>query len=58
MSTKLLKATTRLNEINGPLAHIINTSFETGVVPKHMKIAKIIPVYKSTNQNVLNVNKK
>lgn len=29
-----------------PLAHIINTSFMTGVVPSQLKVAKVIPVFK------------
>lgn len=34
--------------------HIINNSFVTGVVPDNLKIAKIIPIYKSGNINVFN----
>ena len=30
-----------------PLAHICNVSFQTGVFPNKMKIAKVIPLYKS-----------
>jgi hypothetical protein len=30
-----------------PLQHIINLSFETSVVPNQMKIAKVIPLFKS-----------
>jgi hypothetical protein len=30
-----------------PLAHIINQSLTTGTVPRNMKIAKVIPIYKS-----------
>jgi predicted Rossmann-fold nucleotide-binding protein len=30
-----------------PLQHIINLSFETSVVPSQMKIAKVIPLFKS-----------
>ena len=29
---------------------IINKSLETGIVPKNMKIAKIIPIYKSKDK--------
>ena len=32
-----------------PVQHICKLSFETGVVPNSMKIAKIIPLYKSGN---------
>jgi hypothetical protein len=51
ISTKLLKAT--INEILEPLTHVINTSFETGIVPKDMKIAKVIPIYKSSDKTLL-----
>jgi len=30
-----------------PLTDIINCSFETGIIPNDIKIAKVIPVYKS-----------
>ena len=30
-----------------PLAHILNLSFSCGVFPDHMKIAKIIPIFKN-----------
>ena len=30
-----------------PMSIIINKSLETGIVPTHMQIAKIIPIYKS-----------
>ena len=29
-----------------PLAHTINTSFMTDVVPSQLKVAKVIPVFK------------
>ena len=34
------------NSICKPLSIIFNKSFETGTIPKHMKIAKVIPIYK------------
>ena len=38
-----------------PLAHICNISFRTGVFPSKMKIAKVIPMYKSgTKTDVTN----
>ena len=30
-----------------PLAHIFNLSFSCGIFPDHMKIAKIIPIFKN-----------
>ena len=37
-----------------PLAHIFNKSFLTGTVPDNMKIAKIVPIFKSGNKTILN----
>ena len=51
ISTKLLKAT--INRINGHL-HIINTSFETGIVPRDMKIAKVMPILKCSDPTLIN----
>ena len=36
-----------------PLANIINQSLYTGIFPEKLKIAKVIPVYKSGEQNSL-----
>jgi hypothetical protein len=36
--------------ISEPLLHIFNKSLEQGVVPKKFKIAKVIPIFKSGNQ--------
>ncbi len=30
-----------------PIQHILNLSFSTGVVPEQLKMAKVVPVYKS-----------
>ena len=35
-----------------PLSHICNLSFSTGTVPKKMKIAKIIPLFKAGNKSL------
>ncbi len=51
ISTKLLKAT--ITQIIHPLTYIINKSFETGIVPKDIKIAKVVPVHKSSDQALL-----
>ena len=51
ISTKLLKAT--INEILESLTRVINTSLETGRVPNDMKIAKVIPIYKSADKTLL-----
>ena len=49
ISTKLLKQT--INNITLPITHILNRSFITGIVPDQMKIAKVVPVYKSSERN-------
>ena len=36
-----------ISKIVMPFAHICNVSFRTGVFPNNMKIAKVIPLYKS-----------
>ena len=51
ISTKLLKNT--ITNILQPITHIINLSFNTGLVPQEMKIAKVIPIHKSADQSLL-----
>jgi len=36
-----------IDNIKTPLTHIFNQSFVTGIVPKQMKIAKVVPIFKS-----------
>ena len=36
-----------IHGISKPLTHICNLSFKTGKFPKKMKIAKVIPLYKT-----------
>ena len=43
ISSKLLKYLTP--SISVPISIVINKSFETGTVPRNMKIAKIRPIY-------------
>ena len=45
ISTKMMKYT--INDIATPMSHIINLTFSTGIIPDGMKIAKIIPIFKS-----------
>ena len=45
ISSKLLKDI--IPSIVTPLVHIFNRSLATGVVPSHLKVAKVIPVFKS-----------
>lgn len=42
-----------INGIADPLAHIFNCSFEFGIVPEDMKIAKIIPLHKGDNPELV-----
>ena len=51
LSTKLLKHI--INEIIDPITHIINQSLLTGIVPDKMKIAKLVPIYKSKDPTEL-----
>ena len=52
ISSKLMKET--IHEIAIPLTHIMNLSFSNGIVPDDMKIAKIIPIFKSGNHSSFN----
>ena len=49
ISTKLLKQT--INNITLPITHIVNRSFITGIVPDQMKVAKVVPVFKSSDRS-------
>ena len=51
-STNIIRKT--INEISTPLAHIINQSFITGTVPDKLKIAKIVPIFKSGSTTSFN----
>ena len=52
ISTKLLKQITPL--IITPLHYLINLSLETGFVPKQLKIAKIVPIFKEGDSHDFN----
>jgi len=41
------------DELAQPLAHIFNKSMSDGIVPDDLKIAKIIPIYKSDDKKVV-----
>ena len=38
--------------IAGPSSHVCNRSFESGIFPDKMKLAKIVPIFKSGNNQV------
>ena len=41
-----------ITQIVRPFVHICNVSFQTGVFPDKMKIAKVVPLFKSGEKNV------
>lgn len=43
-----------INETALPLSHIINLSLSTGIVPTHMKTAKVIPIFKTGDSESFN----
>ena len=51
ISSKLMKNS--IDIILEPLTHIINQSLNTGTVPSEMKIAKVIPIHKSSDPSIL-----
>lgn len=40
--------------LSAPLAHLLNTSISSGIVPNDNKIGRIIPVYKNDNASLFN----
>ncbi len=50
-SPKLIKDT--IYDISEPLTHIINRSIISGLVPNQLKVAKVILMYKASNQDQL-----
>ena len=51
ISTKLLKES--ISIIINPITLIINRSFDTGIVPHEMKMAKVVPIYKASDKSLL-----
>jgi hypothetical protein len=39
--------------ISSPLAHIVNLSLKSGIVPDQLKIARVLPLFKSGDNNML-----
>ena len=52
ISIKVVQGT--FNLICAPLTYIINLSLNSGVVPQEMKIARVIPLFKSGDKSLLN----
>ena len=42
-----------IDQISAPLCDICNKPFQTGVFPDKLKLAKVIPVFKSENKSLL-----
>jgi hypothetical protein len=51
ISTKIIKNT--ITQIVTPLLHIFNLSITNGVVPAKMKIAKVIPIFKNGDNQLI-----
>ena len=49
--TKIVKQS--ILNILAPLTHVINRSLLTGIIPKDLKLAKVIPIYKSSSREEL-----
>ena len=43
-----------INDIAEPLAYIFNLSLTNGTVPRDLKIAKIVPIFKTGDQELFN----
>jgi len=43
-----------IEDIAMPFTHIVNLSFSSGIVPRNMKIAKVIPIHKSGDSTSMN----
>ena len=43
-----------VNQVVNPYLHICNLSFNKGIFPDAMKVAKVIPIHKSGEKNVFN----
>ena len=52
ISSKVMKVI--IPFILDPFCHLLNLSFETGYIPKEFKIAKVVPVFKSGEQDDFN----
>ena len=52
ISTKVMKSS--IMNIIEPLTYIINLSLSTGIVPNNMKVAKVVPIFKTGEANLFN----
>ncbi len=49
--TKVIKES--INNFIDPITHILNLSLNTGVIPRQLKEAKVIPIYKASDPSLL-----
>ena len=52
LTTKLV--TNNVEKILEPLKHVLNLSVSKGIFPKELKIAKVIPLHKGNETNIVN----
>lgn len=50
ISSKLLKKILPINI--SPVCHLFNLSLQTGYIPSQLKLAKVIPIYKSSDKHL------
>ena len=43
-----------VNQVVDPFLHIFNLSFDKGIFPNAMQVAKVMPIHKSGEKNVFN----
>lgn len=51
ISPKILKQLSKPEGIILPFVHIVNLSLSTGIVPKAMKVSKVVPILKNNGSN-------
>ena len=51
LSTKIIQS--NLEVMLNPLKHVLNLSLEKGIFPKELKLAKVIPLHKGNDTNII-----
>ena len=51
ISSNLLKET--IDIVIKVITHIVNKSFDAGIVPSNLKIAKVVPIFKANDDSLL-----
>src|SRR6218665_2003447 len=52
ISPKITRGSIETIRVSAPLAAVINCSFTSGIIPNNLKLAKVIPVFKSGKQHI------